>query len=199
MNLVARIQGIILKPKEEWQKIKAESATVQDIFKSYLMILAAIPAVAQFLGYWLVGFSTPLTRAVRLGFGTSLSQAVVSYLLTLASVFIAGLIINALAPTFASRPDQVSALKLAVYSLTPYFVAGILNLIPALGLLVILAGLYSLYLLYLGFQSGLMETPQDKVIGYFVVTVVVMIVLNLVVGVIVGSIFSLRAFYVGGF
>ncbi|MGQ9802026.1 MAG: Yip1 family protein [Candidatus Saccharicenans sp.] len=197
MNLVARVQGLILKPKEEWEKIKGEAATVADLFKSYLVPIAAIPAVAQFLGFWLIGVSLPVRGTFRMSLGASLGRAVVSYILSLASVFILALIINALAPTFSSKPDQVQSLKLAAYSLAPYYVAGIFYLVPVLSFLVVLAGLYSLYVLYLGFKAGLMETPLEKIMGYFVVTLVVGIVLMLVVGLVVGAIFSLSTFYSG--
>jgi len=197
MNLVARVQGLILKPKEEWEKIKGEPATVADLFKSYLVPIAAIPAVAQFLGFWLIGVSLPVRGTFRMSLGASLGRAVVSYILSLASVFILALIINALAPTFSSRPDQVQSLKLAAYSLAPYYVAGIFYLVPVLSFLVVLAGIYSLYVLYLGFKAGLMETPPEKIMGYFVVTLVVGIVLMLVVGLVVGAIFSLSTFYSG--
>lgn len=197
MNLVARVQGLILKPKEEWEKIKGEPATVADLFKSYLVPVAAIPAVAQFLGFWLIGVSLPVRGMFRMSLGSSLGRAVVSYILSLASVFILALIINALAPTFSSRPDQVQSLKLAAYSLAPYYVAGIFYLVPVLSFLVVLAGIYSLYVLYLGFKAGLMETPPEKIMGYFVVTLVVGIVLMLVVGLVVGAIFSLSTFYSG--
>ena len=64
MNLVARVQAILLKPKEEWVKIKDEPTTIQQLFVPYVVILAAIPAVAQFLG---MGphrrFPHPRTRA----------------------------------------------------------------------------------------------------------------------------------------
>ncbi|MGB9905931.1 MAG: Yip1 family protein [Candidatus Saccharicenans sp.] len=197
MNLVARVQGLILKPKEEWEKIKGEPATVAALFKSYLVPIAAIPAVAQFLGFWLIGVSLPVRGTFRMSLGASLGRAVVSYILSLASVFILALIINALAPTFSSKPDQIQALKLAAYSLAPYYVAGIFYLVPVLSFLVVLAGIYSLYVLYLGFKAGLMETPPEKIMGYFVVTLVVGIVLMLVVGLVVGSIFSLSTFYSG--
>jgi hypothetical protein len=197
MDIRPRVQGIILKPKEEWEKIKAEPATVADIFKSYLMIIAAIPAVAQFLGYWLIGLSLPFRGHIRMSFGFSLGRAIVSYILLLASVFILALIINALAPTFSSRPNQINALKLAAYSLTPYFVAGIFYIIPVLSVLVFVAGLYSLYVFYLGFKAGLMETPPQKIMGYFIITIVVAVVLILVVSLIVGAIFSLSTFYSG--
>lgn len=197
MEIVPRVQGLILKPKEEWEKIKAEQTTATDIYKSYLILLAAIPAVAQFIGYWLIGLSLPFQGHIRMSFGFSLGRAVVSYILSLASIFVLALIINALAPTFSSKPNQVNALKLAAYSMTPYFVAGIFYLVPVLSVLVILAGIYSLYIFYLGFKAGLMETPPEKVMGYFVITIIVAIVLMLVVGLIVGAIFSLSTFYSG--
>jgi hypothetical protein len=40
-------------------------------------------------------------------------------------------------------------------------VAGVLQILPALGILVVLASLYSLYLLYLGLPQ-LMRCPADK-------------------------------------
>ncbi len=197
MNILSRVQGLILKPQEEWKQIKDEQTTVVDLFKSYLMILAAIPAVAQFLGYWLIGFSLPVRGYIRASFGFSLGRAIVSYVLSLVSIFVIALIIDALAPTFSSKPNQVNALKLAGYSMTPYFVAGVLYLFPVISVLVILAGLYGLYLFYLGFKAGLMETPPEKVMGYFVVTILAEIVLSMVVSLIIGAIFSLGAIYRG--
>jgi len=197
MNIMARIQGIILKPVEEWQKIKAESTSVAELYKSYIIILAAIPAVAQFLGSMLIGASIPMRGMVRASFSWALGRAVVSYIFSLVMVYVLALIIKALAPNFSSQADLVGALKLAAYSMTPYFVAGILYLIPFLSWLVLLAGLYGLYVLYLGFKGGLMGTPTDKVMGYFILTLVVEIVLGAVVSLIVGGIFSAGALYRG--
>jgi len=197
MDIMARIQGIILKPQDEWGKIKEEQTTVLNLFKSYFMIIAAIPAVAKFIGYWLIGISLPVRGHFKFGFGFSIGRAIVSYVLTLASIFVTALIIDALAPTFSSRSNQLNALKLAGYSLTPYFVAGVLYIFPILGVLVMLAGLYSLYLFYLGFKAGLMETPPDKVMGYFVVTILAEVVLMVIVSLVVGAMFSLGAIYRG--
>jgi hypothetical protein len=197
MNIVARVQGIILKPAEEWQKIKAESTSVGELYKSYILILAAIPAVAQFIGSMLIGASVPVRGVVRASFSWALGRAVVSYIFSLAMVYVLALIIKALAPNFSSQPDLVGAMKLAAYSMTPYFVAGILYIIPFLSWLVLLAGLYGLYVLYLGFKGGLMGTPPDKVMGYFILTLVVEIVLGVVVSLIMGGIFSAGALYRG--
>ena len=84
-------------------------------------------------------------------------------------------------------------MKLAVFSMTPGWIAGVLYIIPMLGILVILANLYGIYVLYLGFNTPLMETPKDKVIIYLIVSIVVIVVLMIVVGVILGAIFTVGA------
>lgn len=194
MDIVQRVQAILLKPKDEWVKIKAEPATVQGLYTSYIMILAAIPAVCQLIGYSLIGRRLPVVGMVRWSIGHALGYAIVSYLFALATVYIVALVVNELAPNFASTKNFVSALKLAAYSMTPGWVAGVFYLIPALGILGLLAGLYGLYVLYLGFDTPMMETPKDRVVGYLLVSIVVVIVLWVVFGLILGGIFAVRAF-----
>ena len=191
MNLVARVQAILLKPKEEWVKIKDEPTTIQQLFVPYAVILAAIPAVAQFLGTVLfIGFRIPggggtwTTRA--------LLYAIFSYILSLVVVYALGFIINALAPNFGSAQSLPLAMKLAVYSMTPAWIMGIFNLIPALGALSVLGSLYGLYILYLGFATPLMGTPKEKITGYFVVSLVVAIVLMFVIGIVLSAAFAVR-------
>ena len=191
MNLVARVQAILLKPKEEWIKIKAEPTTIQQLFIPYAVILAAIPAVAQFLGTALfLGFRIPG------GGGSWMTRqfffAIFSYILSLVVVYALGFIINALAPNFGSSQSLPLAMKLAVYSMTPAWIMGIFNLIPALWALSILGSLYGLYILYLGFETPLMGTPKEKITSYFVISLIVAIVLMAVVGFILRAAFAIR-------
>jgi hypothetical protein len=192
MDLVQKVQSILLKPKDEWVKIKGESATAADLFKSYAMVLAAIPAVSQFLGNVLIGRRLPFVGYYKWSVGRALSSAVFTYLLSLAAVYLFALIINALAPNFASPQNMVSALKLAVYSMTPGWVAGIFNLVPALEILGVLAGLYGLYILYLGFETPMMDTPKEKIMPYLGVSILVAIGLYVIIGLILGAIFAVR-------
>jgi len=193
MDVKSRAQAIITKPKEEWIKIKDESLTVSQIFSPYVFILAAIPAVAQFIGLGLVGRRIPFIGWYRYGLGNALLYAILLYVLSLVSVYLFGIVINALAPSFGSKQNLPNAMKLAVFSMTPGWIAGVLYIIPMLGILVILANLYGIYVLYLGFNTPLMETPKDKVIIYLIVSIVVIVVLMIVVGVILGAIFTVGA------
>lgn len=194
MDLVARVQGILLKPKEEWVKIKDESITISQLFTSYAVILAAIPAVAHFIGFGLIGFSRPLGWA-RYGIGNAFFYGILYYILTLASVYAFGFVINLLAPSFASKQDPVNAMKLAVYSMTPAWVAGVFYLVPLLGWLAVIASLYGIYILYLGFSTPLMGTAKDKIVTYLVVSIIVYAVLWIIVAVILGGIFAAAVVY----
>jgi len=178
MDLMQRVQGILLKPKDEWVKIKGEPATVSGLFTSYAMILAAIPAVSQFLGNVLIGRRLPFVGYYKWDAGRALGHAVFTYVFALATVYIFALIIN--------------ALKLAVYSMTPGWVAGVFYIIPALWVLGILASLYGLYILYLGFETPMMDTPKEKVMGYLGVSILVAIGLYVVFGLLLGAIFAVR-------
>ena len=195
MDIIARAQGILLKPKEEWVKIKEETLPVSQLFTSYVLILAAIPAVAQFIGLALIGRRVPFVGWYRYGIGAGFLYAIMLYVFTLVSVYVFGIIINALAPTFSSDKNLDNAMKLAAFSMTPSWVAGVLYIIPFLGILVILASLYGIYLLYLGFVTPLMNTPKEKAVGYLIVSIVVVMVLMIVVSIILGAIFAVGGVY----
>jgi hypothetical protein len=195
MNLKARIQGILLRPKEEWLKIKEEKITLSEFFTSYVLILAAIPPVAQFIGYGLVGFKVPFLGWHRLGIGTALFRSVLAYVFSLVAVFVLGMVINALAPSFSSTQNLDNAIKLAVYSMTPAWIAGALHILYFLSPLVILGSLYGIYILYLGLVTPLMDTPKDKVAGYLIVSFVIAIVLMAVLGIILNTIFTVGSVY----
>jgi hypothetical protein len=195
MDIVNRAQQIILKPKEDWLNIKEEKTTLAELFTSYVMILLAIPAIAQFIGMSLVGRKIAFVGWYRIGIGSGLLYAVLFYVFSLVSVYVFGIVINALAPTFSSKPDAINSMKLAVYSMTPMWVAGVLYIIPFLGWLVIIAGLYGIYVLYLGFACPMMDTPKEKIMAYLIVSLVVVVVLWVIVAIILGAIFAVGGVY----
>ncbi len=193
MDIVARVQRILLRPKEEWPKIKEESQSVSQILTSYVMILAAIPAVAQFIGYGIVGHRIPFYGWYRMGIGTAFVRSILSYALTVAAAYVLHIIINALAQTFASKQNPESAMKLAAYAMTPTWVASALGIVPMLYILVMIASLYGVYILYLGLDANLMETPKEKMVSYLVVIIVITFVIMFVIGAILSTLFTVGA------
>ena len=171
--LIERVKNIIVKPKETWDTLKAEETTSTAIVRDYLLLLAAIPPVAHFIGYAIVGL-----LGYRTPFFASLLQSIVWYVLLIVQVYVSAFVINSLAPSFGGNKNDSAAFKLVAYSLTPSFLAGIFYIIPALTALSIV-GLYSFYLLYVGLPR-LMECPQEKTISYFIVSIVVLFIIYVV-------------------
>jgi hypothetical protein len=184
MALVDRVKNILLKPKPEWDVIDAEPSTVADLYKGYIIPLAAIGPVAQAIGSSVFGYTMPFLGTYRVPLGSAITGAIVTYVLTLVGVYVLALIIDALAPSFNGTKNQIQALKVAAYSSTASWVAGIFALIPGVRFLSIL-GLYSLYLLYLGLPV-LMRSPREKALGYTVVVIIAAIVLFMVIGLVAG-------------
>ncbi|XAH22489.1 Yip1 family protein [Xylophilus sp. GW821-FHT01B05] len=180
MNLVQRVQDILLKPKQTWPVIEAEPADAGSLYKGYLMPLALIPALASFIGLSLIGVGA-FGVHVRIPIVSGLVSLLLGYVLTLVMTFVLALIVDALAPTFGGTRNRVAALKLVVYASTAALVGGIFSLLPMLSVLGLLAALYSLYLLYTGLPV-LMKCPQDKAVGYTAVVAICGIVAAVVIG-----------------
>ena len=181
MNLVDRVKRILLSPQPEWEVIDGEATTPSALYTGYIMPLAAIGPIANVIGYSVFGMRVPSGATVyRVPIGSAITSAIVTYVLTLVGVYVLSLIIDALAPTFGGTKSPIQALKVAAYSSTAAWVAGIFAIMPGLRMLGIL-GLYSIYLLYLGLPV-LMKATKDRAVAYTVLVVVVEIVLFFMVG-----------------
>jgi Yip1 domain len=178
-GLIARVKGILLQPRTEWGVIDNEISSIGGIYKGYVMALAAIAPVATLIHGVVFGYSL-FGITYHPSIGGAIGTAVMSYLLSLVSVFALGWVIDMLAPSFGGAPNRLQAFKVAAYSATASWVAGIFNLLPGLGFLTVL-GFYSLYLLYLGLPK-LMKVPEDKAVPYTLVSIVAAAILFLIVG-----------------
>jgi hypothetical protein len=201
MSILDRAKNIILKPTDEWNGISAEPATVSGLFTGYAMILAAIPMVAGIiftgaLGISAAGLGGLGGGAITLGFGALAALAIIGYLLSLVTLYVMAIIVNAVSPSFNGKSDLVQSMKLMVYASTPTWVVGLVSWIPILGGLISFAAIaYVVYLIYLGLQPVL-GVPKEKVAGFTVVIFLIYVVTLVVSGIIVGLLFSM--FFAGG-
>lgn len=186
-KLIARVKAILMSPKTEWPVIGAEPATVADLYKNYIIWLAAIPAVLGFVKGSLIGYSA-FGISVRTPIGAGITSMIVGYVLSLVLVYVVALIVDALAPTFGGLKSQVQAVKAVAYSYTASWIASIGLLIPWIGVLILIAGgIYAIYLLYLGLPHT-MRCPPEKAGGYTAVTVILAIILGWIIALVVGGI-----------
>ena len=178
MDIVARAKGLITRPRDEWAAIAREPSDTAALFKSYVMPMSAIPAVAGFVG---AALFARMFAAVLPGFslGGLLVQSAVSYVLGLAFVWVFGKVVQALAPRFGGTGEEVPAMKLAAYSPTAMWLAGVFALVPPLAILSLL-GLYSLYILYKGVPV-VTRVPEDRALVFTLTLIVCAIVVNFLV------------------
>ncbi len=187
-KLIDRVKNILLTPKTEWPVIAGESTTVPDLYKNYIVVLAAIPAVFGFIKSSIIG-SGAFGITVRTGIGAGLTMMVLSYAIALGVIYLMALLIDAFAPNFGCDKNPVQALKSAAYAYAAAWVAGAGAVVPWLGTLIALAGaIYAIYLLYLGLPHT-MKCPPDRAGGYAAVVVVIGWLVGLVAGMILGGIF----------
>jgi len=160
MNAALRAQAILAAPADAWSRIENEPGDAADLLSRYVAPLALIPALSGFVGACLIGVVVPGVGTVRAPLFDGLFGAVFGYVMTCATVLVLAVVIDVLAPMFGGRRDFSSAFKLAVYSYTPVWLAGIFLLAPGLRFLG-LSGCYGAYILWLGLPV-LMKSPAQR-------------------------------------
>jgi hypothetical protein len=157
--ILSRTWGLFVEPQKEWQQIRDEETTTTHILVGYVAPLAAIQPICGLIGTLIFG------GVLRADFGAAIVGAAVSWLVSIALVFLVGLLINALAPTFDADQNDLAAQKAAAYSLTPFFLSGVFSLWPPLWWLSILALAAMVWLMYRGLPV-LLRAPEDRALAF---------------------------------
>ena len=183
MNLVNRVKNILLSPKTEWPVIAGETASLSSLLTTYVIPVAAIPAMAALLGGFVSGGSMRYT----------ISTAIITYVSAILGYVITAYVVDLLANTFKSEKDLNRSAQLVAYSSTASWVAGILIIIPGLGTIGAIAGaIYAIYLMYLG-VGPIKKTPEDQKVVYMVIIFVVLLAVSMVLGSVLGMLFLTSA------
>ena len=180
MNIIERVKNILLTPKTEWEVINGETATPQSLLIGYVLPLAIVAAAGSLL--------KGLLFAGTFGLKYFILTAVIAFIASVISYYITVIIVDMLAPSFASEKDMGKSAQLVAYSGTPSYVGALLSFIPIVGWLIALAAwAYGVYLMYLGI-GPLKKTPEDKKVVYMIVAFLIMIALYFIIVAILGGI-----------
>lgn len=162
--ILSRAYGLLREPKSEWKQIRDEETTIPNIMVGYVAPLAAIPPVCGAIGAYIFGTAAGGV-VIRPALGETIVSAVVTWLVSIALVFILGIIVNAVAQNFDAEQNDLSAQKMAAYSLTPAFLSGIFSLWPPVWWVSLFALAAMAYIMYRGLPI-LMKAPEERALAY---------------------------------
>ena len=157
--IFTRAWGLLREPQKEWEQIRAEQTTVPRLMIGYVAPLAAIPPVCGLIGGLIFD---PLMVG---SFGNAIISVVVTWIVSVALVFLLGLLINTLADQFDADRNDIAAQKIAAYSITPAFLSGLFSLWPPLWWISLFALAAMVYIMYRGLPI-LMKAPVDRALSY---------------------------------
>jgi len=161
--VLQHVWGLLAHPREEWQAIRDERCSVGKCFCSHVLLLAAVPVIAGFVGTTQVGWQVGTREAVRLTVASAAPIAVLSFLTLLVAVVSIGKMIHWMGQTYDANVPLAQCIALAAYTATPLFLVGAVLFYPALWLNLVLglpALAYTVYLLYLGVPIMMEISPE---------------------------------------
>ena len=157
------VWGLMAQPKDEWKSIRDERCTIGKCYCSHVLFLAALPAIAYFIGTsqvgWVIG-----AKSVRLSTESALQIAGLTYLTMLVGIFAMGKTIHWMSQTYGATQNLPQSIALAAYTATPLFLTGIMLIYPILWLnllIGLMALAYTIYLLYIGLPI-MMKISQER-------------------------------------
>jgi hypothetical protein len=170
-TVLSNALALVKNPSAYMTRNKDENILLRPLMMDYVVVIALVPLVGKVIGDFLFQFGPEI--------GYAIAGAIISYILDVLSVFVIGIVIWKLAPSFNTSTDQAKATVMAAYAYTPVFLVGILNIIPTLGYLAISGLIYGLYIFYCGLPV-LLRTPADKTAAFTLAIIIISIMIFLV-------------------
>jgi len=162
--VIGHIVGLFSSPSAEWEKIRDEACSTAACILKHVLFMAAIPAIAGYIGTTQVGWSIGASGTHYLSNQSAGTIAILTYLAMIAGVLGMGAMIQWMAETYGKPQSLARCVVFAAYVATPLFLIGLMMFYPILWLNTLL-GLpavgYSVFLLYSG-TPIVMEMDKEK-------------------------------------
>jgi len=153
--LFARAGAIVVRPGATWLAIARERTSAFALYVGYVVPLAAIGPAATYVALHVEGVRVARGIVYRASTFDAGAQAAFAFAYALAGVALVAAMLALLAPLFGTAPGFTRSLRVAAYAFTPAWLAGVLQLVPALAVAQLLALAYALYLLARGVHAVL--------------------------------------------
>jgi len=157
--------SLFTRPDRAWTSIRQNEDANSLHYLMHLLLLALIPSVCLFIGITYVGWSLVDEERVRLAADSAFQLCLFLYITMVLGTVIMGLFVHWMARSFDVRPSLNLCIGFIAYTITPFFVAGIAGLYPNrwfAAIVILLAGLYSTYLLFTGLPAFMRQRSSQS-------------------------------------
>ncbi|MEQ8861023.1 MAG: Yip1 family protein [Pseudomonadales bacterium] len=159
------LNGILVTfaPGPGWRSISEDAPGLAAILGLHTIPYALIPALCWYYGVTRVGWSVS-DEVMRLTPASALPMCALFFLAMVAGVVFLGFMVRWMAVSYGTETDFAHGVALISYTASPFFLAGVLGLMPILWLDIMvgcLVACYCIYLLYRG-TSVVMAVPPER-------------------------------------
>ncbi len=203
--------SLYLNPKEGWEKVLEKKLTIRELFFRVVIPFALIPPIGHLIGFTIlknqyiesiknfiqqfegkeeqaksVEYMKALLRTLTdSDMSREFSIAVVTYGFEMIKPFILAGLIFFLAGAFGGEKNPDKAFSVAVYSLIPTWVAGIMYMLntPITMIILFLANFYTFYLVFTAGEKVLkIPTEGSKHFQFIIVLIILYLILSGLIG-----------------
>ena len=172
---------LTLNPSVGWRAVRDDAPGLVRLYLLHTIPFALIPAGCWYLGVTRQGWEFS-GEVIKLTPDSALQMCVLFFFAMIAGVFFLGYMVHWMAASYASRSTLTDGVTLISYTASPFFLAGVLGLVPLLwiDLLVGMAvACYCIYLLYRG-TPLILQVPRER--GFLYASAVFAVALVALVG-----------------
>ncbi len=174
-ELYFRTKDLLIKPAAEFKVIAHENISISGINKSIVIPFAAIVGLSELLGMIFTHISSPLDSFIFV-----FLSAIIAFLIVFAQTYFAGKLIGLLGKNINSKNQKETGYALVAYSQIPFYLSlAFVKIFPSLLFLIIL-GVYSIYLMYIGINI-LLKIPVIRKMQFLILSIIIMIILFITV------------------
>lgn len=177
------IKSLASDPVGYWNTHKVGSRPFVSTYVNFLIPLAVVGIIADIVSKCIYGVSIPLAGTVHYEFFPTLFSSILMAIISLAGVFVTGLVMEKVAPKFGGSISRDGAIEFVTLAGLLAMLSRVAVIIPFFGwlasLIMLAAGIYCIYIFWVGIlsQTGVTEAQRPK---FLAVVIVIMFVFNLI-------------------
>ncbi len=182
-SIMEQVKDMYLSPHTFWEEVKLQPKTEIELIRDYYIFIAAVPAIAGFLGSLIHGEN----------FFRSVLWSVLFFGCAIGGIYFLSKVLAFMGKSFDVTEDEATMFRLAVFAFTPILLAGIFLLIPPLYWLTII-GVYGFYFFVIGLNK-LITCPEEERVNFTIISLIVLLITTLLVFLIPALISGAAVYY----